>query len=174
MKKILITTTLAMTMLVPFFASAEMTSTSTATSSPTIAINKNFTECQQAAIEKKETANGVARTAYNQTITNALSVRKDAEKAAVALTDATAKKAALKAALDTYKAAVKTAQETLTAARKANALTFETDTKACRAARTDARAKLESERKATAAKQKLERKTEREAEKKATSTPKTN
>lgn len=86
----------------------------TATNTPELL----FTACKQINIEKRDTGIIAARTAYTNAINTAMTKRKEGEKAAIALTDISAKKTALKKVLQEYKTSVKTAQETLTLSRK--------------------------------------------------------
>ena len=127
MKKYLLSTLLLSAILVPGLASAQATATTTV-----VTPAENFTLCQQASIEKRDTSLGEARTAYNTSMSAALSTRKDAEKAAIGLTDATAKKAAIKVATDAYKVSVTNAQNTLKSARASALTSFEADVKNCR------------------------------------------
>jgi hypothetical protein len=102
---------------------------SDATTTPKI---RTFTICSQEAIEVRDTAIATSRLTYNISMSNALTERKNREKAAVALEDEGAKKEAIKASVETYKHQAKTAQTTLTQARKTAWQTFENDIKKCR------------------------------------------
>lgn len=108
----------------------KMYSTSTATSTkPGIKVVDPM--CIQNAIEKRDTAVITAFSGFSTSVTTALTVRKDALKAAVILTDKNAKETARKAAWSTFKTSSKTAATTLRTARRAAWTTYETDTKAC-------------------------------------------
>lgn len=156
MKKYFLSTLLIGAILVPALASAEATTTA----STTVSTSQNFTVCQQGAIEKRDTAIGVARATYNTSMTQALNARKEAEKSAVAITDATAKRVAVKTAVDTYKKAVTLAQEILVKSRKEALATFELDTKTCRQTKTEQRTALTAEKKAEVKTLKEEQKVE--------------
>ena len=97
--------------------------------------NQIFTVCTQIAIEKRDTSIQNVKNTYNAAMTTALSARKEAEKAAVALTDVEAKKTATKAAVEAYKSTAKSTQTTLAQSRKDIWASFETDKKACNANR---------------------------------------
>jgi hypothetical protein len=132
MKKILLTLPL---LFLPLMASAQVpvvASFGVQTESATSSDVQIFTACSQAAIEVRDSSIGSARTAYNTSMNLALDARKDAEKSAVAILDAGAKKDAIKAAVDEYKKAVTQAQDALTKARKESWDTFETNTIGCR------------------------------------------
>lgn len=155
MKKYFITSAIFASFLAPALVSAqisvpaevpvEVTITSTATA-PTAA--QIFTACSQISIENRDTAINAARTTYNTTMTNALTIRKEAEKVAVAETDVTAKKQATRAALEAYKKSVQVAQDTLTETRKTVWSTFETDAQSCRDVKKDTHEATVSEKKA--------------------------
>lgn len=158
MKKTFITTTFALLLLTPLLVGAEASATTTVatttvstttdqvstTAISTSTIAKNFTQCQQASIEKRDTSIASARTVYNQAMATALTTRKDAEKATVALTNSEENKLAVKAIFETYKKATRSAQATLTATRKTVWATFETDTKTCRKDKKTAQYKIEA------------------------------
>lgn len=126
----------------------EMATTSVSVTQGVVTPAQVFTSCSQTTITKRDEAIAAARTLYNTGVTQALTARTEAEKAAAAITDPVAKKAAVKAAADTHKAATKAADATLASARKAAWSTFETDSKACREAKQKALAKVEAEKKA--------------------------
>jgi hypothetical protein len=134
MKKNLLTTFTLTLLFLPVLAGAEMTPDQVRTDAILTQATEAqiFTACSQAAIETRDGAIGSARTAYNNAMAIALNNRKDAEKKAVALTDAGDKKEAIKDAVDAYKKAVTQAQETLTKARKEAWATFEDNTNNCR------------------------------------------
>lgn len=163
MKKYFLSTLLIGAIIAPALASAEVTATTTATT--TVSTSQNFTVCQQGAIEKRDTSLGTSRTTYNTSMTQALDARKNAEKAAVAITDPTAKITAVRAAADAYKKAVTAAQETLTKSRKDILATFELDTKGCRQTKKDERTTVVSEKKAEIKTLQAERKVEVEVKK---------
>lgn len=110
-------------------STTEESATSTKANTPPI---KSFTVCSQEAIEKRDTHIGSSRSSYNVSMTNALNERKNREKAAVAIVDASDKKDAIKVSVDTYKNQTKAAQNTLTQTRKIVWQEFEDDIKRCR------------------------------------------
>ena len=126
MKKTLL---LLLLTLAPLYANAQVKATSTESAVDDAQV---FTACSQASIEARDESIASARTAYNNAMNIALDARKDAEKRAVALTDASEKKAAIKVAVDDYKKAVTQAQDGLIKARKEAWATFETDMNTCR------------------------------------------
>ena len=93
---------------------------------------KNFTLCSQEAIEVRDTKIANSRSVYNTAMANALTERKNREKAAVAITDESKKKIAIKTSVDTYKNLVKSAQNNLTTLRKNAWQDFENDINTCR------------------------------------------
>jgi hypothetical protein len=133
-KKLLFGTALGL-LILPLAASAD-TSVATPAVAGTTTVKLStadlFTACSQAAIDTRDGAIGGARAAYNNQMAIALDVRKNAEKAAVAITDESAKKTAIKAAADAYKAAFTQAQEMLVKARKDAWNQFEENVNACR------------------------------------------
>lgn len=104
------------------------TASTTASSTPVW----SFTLCSQEAIETRDTKIAASRATYNTAMANALTERKNREKAAVAILDEADKKAAIKASVETYKAQSKAAQNVLTQARKLAWQTFENNIKKCR------------------------------------------
>jgi len=134
----LLLTTLALGMAsLPVLASAQISvnlSATTSISATTGIVTEAqlLTACSQTSIEIRDSAISSARTAYNNSMSVALDARKEAEKKAVALTDAGEKKDAIKIAVENYKKDVTQAQETLTKARKEAWAQFETNTNACR------------------------------------------
>ncbi len=102
-------------------------SASTASTTPI----RTFTLCSQEAIEARDTKIATSRTTYNTAMANALTERKNREKAAVAISDEGDKKDAIKASVETYKNQSKAAQTVLVAARKIAWQTFESDIKKC-------------------------------------------
>lgn len=127
-------------LLVPHFAYAEETSTTTdatstiSTSTAPLTKAQLFTMCSQDAIELRDTKLAEARGSYNNAMTALLVERKNEEKAAVAIENEKEKKAAIKESVENYKVEVKKLQNTLTQSRKAIWLNFENDTKECREA----------------------------------------
>jgi DNA repair ATPase RecN len=104
---------------------------STTTPEATTTPDQDFTICQQQAIEERDTLIASSRVLYNTAMANALTERKNNEKAAIAITDKNAKKVALKNSVDTYKNIVKNAQDDLTQARKDAWQTFEDTIQSC-------------------------------------------
>lgn len=141
MKKQLLTLTATLLFAFPIYGFAEdvpsavlgiaSTTKVTASSSEDAPVN-TFTACSQEAIEARDTMIASSRIAYNTAMANALTERKNREKAAVAILDEDDKKEAIKASVDTYKHQAKAAQTTLTQARKVAWQTFDNDIKACR------------------------------------------
>ena len=105
----------------------EIVSTSTASTTPV----RTFTLCSQEAIEARDTKIAISRVTYNTAMANALLERKNKEKAAVAVTDESNKKDAIKASVENYKSQAKSAQIILVQARKLAWQTFENDIKKC-------------------------------------------
>lgn len=147
MKKHLLRVHLVLLLALPLAAHAEVASSSlvtkelTATSTATTTVTtpeQNFTLCQQQAIEERDTRIASSRTLYNTAMANALTDRKNKEKAAIAIIDKDAKKVAIKNSVDTYKNLVKNAQTDLTEARKDAWQTFEDTIQACRDTQNDA------------------------------------
>jgi NADH dehydrogenase/NADH:ubiquinone oxidoreductase subunit G len=148
----------------PMIASAQLSVNIHATTSVQIEAGQAseaqiLTACSQASIEIRDSAIGSARTAYNNAMAVALDARKEAEKKAVALLDADEKKAAIKAAVESYKKAVTQAQDGLTRARKDAWATFETNTKNCRDVNNDNRESFVAEKKETVEAKKTELRT---------------
>lgn len=106
--------------------------TSSSTPISLVSPAKNFTLCSQEAIEVRDTNIATSRSLYNTSMASALNDRKNKEKAAVAISDENAKKAAIKVSVDTYKSLVKNAQNNLTVSRKSAWQGFEADIKECR------------------------------------------
>ena len=124
--KTVFTLTLLSTLLIPTFASAQLQATSTGYTQAT------FTSCQQAAVEKRDTAIGIARTEYNEAMKIALDVRKESVKTALSILDLEEQNDAKKKAADEYRTLTKNAQDALTKYRRNAWDAFEADTKACR------------------------------------------
>lgn len=130
MKKIYFT--LAALLFIPLFGHAQIIETSTSTHSDGDTHARLFTLCSQNAIENRDTAITEARATYNTAMTDIVTKRKEKEKAAVALLNASEKKAAIKTAVELYRKESLVAQDALTDARKIIWSTFEADVQACR------------------------------------------
>lgn len=89
--------------------------------------------CMQTAIATRETSVVSSFDTYFTDLKIALSARVDALKAAWALTDATARKAAIKQAWSDFNTASKTDRNTLKSGRRAAWDKFKTDAQACHA-----------------------------------------
>lgn len=89
------------------------------------------TLCTFTALDKKDMAEVSAHEAFHTGMKTALSARKVSVTAALALTDATAKKTALKKAQEDFKIATKALNETMRKAHRATQSTFKTERKAC-------------------------------------------
>lgn len=87
--------------------------------------------CIQNAVEKRDSAIIVAHNAFNTSITNALTVRKDALKTAWAKPTRQERTSARKAVYETFKNSQKSAHNTLRSVRKSSWNTFDADMKAC-------------------------------------------
>ena len=87
--------------------------------------------CIQNAVEKRDSAIIVAHSAFNTSVTNALTVRKDALKLAWAKGTRQERSSGRKAAYDAFKTSQKSAHEALRSVRKSSWSTFDTDMKAC-------------------------------------------
>lgn len=87
--------------------------------------------CMQTAVDKRDTAIMAAVDAYAVSVKTALTTRKDALKAAWALTDKAQRETASKAAWTAFSGTWKKASQSTKAARKAAWATFKTDAKAC-------------------------------------------
>ena len=137
MKKQLLTTTIGLLLFVPVFGYAEENvkeveheqATSTIASTTPL---KSFTTCSQEAIENRDTKIASSRALYNTAMANALTERKNKEKAAVAVVDPSNKKDSIKTSVENYKNQAKGAQAALTQARKAAWQDFEEDIASCR------------------------------------------
>lgn len=90
-----------------------------------------LTQCTFAALDKKDTAAITAHETFDIGMKAALSSRKISITAALAITDATARKAAVKKAQADFKIATKTLNEAMRKAQRATQQTFKTDRKAC-------------------------------------------
>lgn len=87
--------------------------------------------CMQTAVEKRDNAIMAGVDAYALSVKTALTTRRDALKAAWALTDATQRSAANKAAWTAFQGTWKKASQSVKASRKAAWAAFKTDAKAC-------------------------------------------
>lgn len=145
MKKNFITLTACIVFFIPLYGSAEEIPTKLATSTITTTVEgtfstttasttpvRTFTLCSQEAIEARDTKIASSRVIYNTTMANALTERKNKEKAAVAIIDESDKKHAIKTSVESYKNHTKGAQTILVQARKNAWQTFENDVKECR------------------------------------------
>lgn len=88
--------------------------------------------CMQAAIEKRDTAIVTSLTSFTSALTASLQTRKDALKAAWALTDATQRNNAIKAAWAAFNGTWKKGREALNTGKKTAWKTFRTDAKTCK------------------------------------------
>jgi DNA repair ATPase RecN len=142
MKKHFLSLPLSLLLVIPFYAQAESSSTTpeldikkTASSTEEVTAtspDQDFTLCQQQAIEARDTQISSSRSLYNTAMTNALTDRKNKEKAAIAISDKDAKKTAIKTSVETYKTLTKNAQNDLTEARKVAWQSFEDAIQSCR------------------------------------------
>ncbi len=94
--------------------------------------------CMQGAIEKRDSAIISAVDAYAAAVKAALQTRKDALKAAWAITDNARRNAALKAAWAAFNGTWKNARQALNEQRKAAWSAFKADAKACKQPGADA------------------------------------
>lgn len=94
--------------------------------------------CMQNAVEKRDSAIISAVDAYAGTVKTALQTRKDALKAAWAITDKAQRNAALKAAWAAFNGTWKNARQALSEQRKAAWSAFKADAKACKQPEADA------------------------------------
>ncbi len=94
--------------------------------------------CMVTAVDARDTALMGAWTTFSTSATAALSTRKDALKAAWALTDTAQRNTAIKTAWAAYTKAVKTARNTFKTAKKSAWKTFKTAAKACKQPSADA------------------------------------
>jgi hypothetical protein len=134
MKKTSITLGLASLLALPMMVHAEVASTTPVVISPA----PTKVVCVQNAIEKRDSALIAGHTTFNTSIVNALTARKDALKAAYALTDKNATKAAKKTAWSNFTTAQKNAHDSMRSVRKTSWNTFNTDMKACGVAHDEA------------------------------------
>ena len=88
--------------------------------------------CMQNAVEKRDTAIMAGVDAYSAAVKTALMTRKDALKAAWALTDKTQRNAALKTAWTAFEGTWKKASAAMKTARNGAWTAFKTDSKACK------------------------------------------
>jgi hypothetical protein len=110
----------------PMLASAQ-SATSTTGAVPNVA----KVTCVQNAIEKRDSSLIVGHNAFNTSIVNALTARKDALKSAYALSDKNAMKTAKKTAWSSFSSAQKSAHDSMRSIRKTSWNTFNTDMRAC-------------------------------------------
>lgn len=87
--------------------------------------------CMQAAVEKRDSAIIAGVDTYTASVKAGLQTRKDAIKAAWALTDKTARNNAMKAAWAAFQGTWKKASQGMKAVKKTAWQTFRTDAKAC-------------------------------------------
>ncbi len=107
-------------------AAAQTTTTPTTTTKKTLNV-----ACIQDAVDKRDTAIASAVTTFSTTVTNGLNTRKDALKAAWALTDTKARRAALNAAWTAWRTTARQARHTLNTARTSAWTQFRTDRRNC-------------------------------------------
>ena len=132
------------------FATSTTATSTTATSTTatsTAVINQTFVLCSQVAILKRDTALVSARSIYNTAMTQALQARTTQETAAIALSDATARQNALKAAANAYRTSAAIAQNALQTARQVILKTYDTEIKACKDTRASATTNAEKRKK---------------------------
>lgn len=101
------------------------------TSTPSAPGNTLNVTCIQNAVEKRDSTMITAHSTFNTAIVNALTVRKDALKAAWAKPTRQERTAARKAAYDAFKVSQRNAHDTLRSTRKTAWNTFDTEMKAC-------------------------------------------
>lgn len=116
---------LSSVMAAPVFADTATTSTSTA---PRNTVN---VACIQSAIDTRDNALVSALGSYSSSATSALNTRKDALKAAWALTAAKDRRAAIKSAWKTYRSSVSTIRSDFRKAKKSAWTSFYSARKAC-------------------------------------------
>jgi len=87
--------------------------------------------CMVSAVAKREAATSTAFSAFSTAMQSALSARSSALSAAWAMTDAQARRAAIKAAWSTFRQAKRTARMHYNTAIRAAWSTFKTDAKTC-------------------------------------------
>lgn len=90
-----------------------------------------LTTCTFAALDKRDTSDVAAHEAFHAGMKAALSARKVSVTAALAITDETARKEALKKAGQEFKASIKKLEEARRSAQKSTQTTFKTERKAC-------------------------------------------
>lgn len=122
--------------IVPMYADETTGDTPVAAESATTAETNTVVVCVQAAIESRDTAVSASVDTYAAAAKSALSVRKDALKAAWALAKKAERREAIKTAWKTYKKAVKTARQTFKESRKTAWNTFKTAMQTCKPAKT--------------------------------------
>lgn len=94
--------------------------------------------CVSAAVDKRDTALISALGTFHTSVSAALTVRKDALKAAWVLTDVSAREAAVKAAWKAFGTSAREAKHAFRTAKKTAWKTFKTEARACGAAGADA------------------------------------
>ena len=87
--------------------------------------------CVASAVDKRDTAIIGAFDSFHDAIKSALQTRRDALKAAWALTDQKARRAAIKAAWSAYRASAQTARKALNQAQRVAWSKFNTERKSC-------------------------------------------
>jgi hypothetical protein len=93
--------------------------------------------CVSAAVDKRDTALISALGTFHTSVSAALTVRKDALKAAWVLTDVSAREAAVKAAWKAFGTSAREAKHAFRTAKKTAWKTFKTEARACGAAGAD-------------------------------------
>jgi hypothetical protein len=121
---------------IPMMASADRdregkNATSTRATSTQAVVTPAKILCVQNAIEKRETTLISGHGAFNTSIVQALTARKDGLKSAYALADRDAAKTAKKTVWNTFGAQSKVAHDTMRTVRKTSWNTFNTDMRAC-------------------------------------------
>lgn len=124
-----LSTAVAMSMAVPAFA---MESNTGSSSSARMERKQVDGACMSSAVDKRDTAIVTAFDAFAASTKTALTTRKDALKAAWALTDTAQRQTALKAAWKTFTTSHKSAREAFRTAKKAAHQQFRTDAKTCK------------------------------------------
>lgn len=87
--------------------------------------------CVSAAVDKRDTALISLFSAFNTSVSTALTTRKDALKAAWLLTETSAREAALKAAWKAFNMTIRSARQTFKTAKKTAWETFKSEARAC-------------------------------------------
>ncbi len=118
---------LALAVAIPAFAATDKAMMKSSKAAVTV-----DTACMQAAIDKRETALIAGVDVYSASVKTALTVRKDALKAAWAITDKTARNTAIKAAWTAFQGTWKNASAAMKTVKKSAWAAFNTDAKACK------------------------------------------